>query len=99
MGLLNWFSSKSNSTLRSLPAGCFTVDSAGAIVGSTMPQSFPPDQMHQIGQAVIEAFRNLHQARLAAAELQIHYPALRLTAREIRGGALIFMSPRSRAQN
>ena len=99
MGFLDWFSTKSVSSLRALPAGCFTVDSVGEIVGSTLPQSFPPEQMRQIGQAVIEAFRNLHQARLAAAELQIHYPALRLTAREIRGGALIFMSPRSRVQN
>jgi len=83
--------------LRKLPTGSFTVDSAGTIVTSTVPTSFPSEEIRRIGQQVLQAFRRGHQAGYPFAELIIHYAAFRLSARELRGGAIIFFSVHQRA--
>jgi len=95
MGFLSF--KPDNTKLRKLPSGSFTVDSGGNIVSSTVPTSFPAEEIRRIGQQVLSAFRRGHQAGYPFAELIIHYAAFKLSARELRGGAIIFFSPRRRA--
>ncbi|MGB0580596.1 MAG: hypothetical protein ACPGVU_12895 [Limisphaerales bacterium] len=76
-----------------LPNGSFTVDSNCKILTSTLPQSFPVAVVEDIGQAVVEAFREGQGAGLPLTELQFHFGSLKITAREQRGGAMIFLAP------
>jgi len=94
MGLLNFFSKQQGAPLR-LPAGSFTIDANGQVISSTLPQSFPEKITRSISEAVLASFRLARENDSPLSELQVHYPALKLTAREMRGGAMIFLSPRS----
>ena len=94
MGLLNVFAQPAPALLR-LPAGSFTVDRDGALIASTLPQWFPERLAVQIGQHALAAFRSAFRAQLPLAELIIQYAALTVTARELRGGAIIFLTPQT----
>lgn len=76
-----------------LPAGTFTIDRKGQILTSTLPQSFPPEDALAIGAQVLAAFRSAQRAQLALGELVIQYSTLTLSAREQRGGAIVFLKP------
>lgn len=94
MGFLKLFS-KPVATLTRLPSGCFTVDSAGNVVASTLPQKFPPLLVQQIATQVLATFRDAQAAQLPLAELVVRYASLKVTAREMRGGAIVFLSPQT----
>ena len=79
--------------LRRLPRGAFTVDSRGQVVSSTVPQAVPPALVREIGQCVVAIFQGARKARLSSSELIAQYAAFKITAREMRGGAIIFLSP------
>ena len=81
-----------------LPSGCFTVDRNGQIIASTLPQTFPVEKIQMIADAVLAAFKSAQEAHLVYHELHITYAALKLTAREMRGGAIIFFMPHSLTQ-
>jgi len=93
MGFLKIFSKGENRPLTRLPSGSFTIDREGNVVASTLPQSFPAAHVAQISLQVRTAFRSAQQAEISISELIIDYAALRLTARELRGGAMIFLTP------
>jgi hypothetical protein len=76
-----------------LPSGCFSVHRGGEIVGSTLASSFPMEKMAEIGRVVLQTFRNAQATSLLLADLRIHYSGLQISAREMRGGALIFLTP------
>ncbi len=92
MGLLSFFTKPAPSLLR-LPAGSFTVDRAGRVLAGTLPSSFPASMVDDIAQRVLTAFREAGAAQLPLSELSIRYASLRINARELRGGAIIFLSP------
>jgi hypothetical protein len=92
MGLLNLFAKPAPTLLR-LPSGSFTVDREGSVLMGTLPSSFPSGLVQDIARQVRAAFGEAAAAQLPLAELIIHYPSLKITARELRGGALIFLSP------
>ena len=95
MGLLNLLSRRgSGPGLMRLPTGSFTLDPSGRIVASTLPRSFPAVHVQQIGALVLATFRSAREAQIPLTELIADYAALRLTARELRGGAIIFLAPR-----
>jgi hypothetical protein len=94
MGLLTLFK-KSAPTLLKLPAGSFTVDREGSIIVDTLPSSFPSSLVVEISTRVLGAFRGAAEAHLPLAQLTITYTSLRITARELRGGAIVFLSPKS----
>ena len=98
MDVLKQYSQKRVNLVR-LSNGCFTVDRSGRIVASTLPQSFPQPRMEEIGRKVLAAFRDAEEAQLTLVELIINYAALKLSARELRGGAIIFLCPRTLVQN
>jgi hypothetical protein len=93
MGFLTRFS-RTGTKLETFPEGSFTLDSSGEIVTSTLPQAFSAERMQKIGQLVLHIFRSSQNRQLPLRELSIQYAGLRLTAREMRGGAMIFLSPR-----
>lgn len=95
MGLLTLFSRPGGLGLMHLPSGSFTLDRDGQVMTSTLPQSFPAAEIRDIGQKVLAAFRHAQQAQLPLSELIIHYAALKLLARELRGGAIVFLMPHS----
>lgn len=97
MGFLKFLFAKPSDTQRliRLPSGSFTLDAQGKIMTSTLPQSFPEKRMFEIGQQVLLALRAAREAQLPLSELIISYSALKLLARELRGGAIIFLMPQT----
>ncbi len=62
---------------------------------STLPQSFPEEHLKAIGQQVLTSFRSAKRAQLPLTELSIQYSALKLIARELGSGAIVFLMPQS----
>ncbi|MGA2661491.1 MAG: hypothetical protein ABSH34_28760 [Verrucomicrobiota bacterium] len=93
MGLLSLFDKPAPTLLR-LPSGCFTVDRRGLVLTNTLASTFPPMLVDEIAQQVLRVFREAAAAQLPLAELYVHYASLRITARELRGGALVFLAPK-----
>jgi hypothetical protein len=94
MGLLSVFS-KPAPTLVRLPSGSFTVDREGSVLVGTLPSSFPASLVSDIARQVLAVFRDGAAAQLPLSEIIINYPSLKITARELRGGAIIFLSPQA----
>jgi hypothetical protein len=86
------------SQVRRLPSGSFTLDPSGRIVASTLPRTYPAPLVQQVAQIVMGAFEQAHASHLLLTELVVDYPALKMTARELRGGAIIFLAPRNLGQ-
>jgi len=96
MGLLNLFSkTEAPNKLERLPSGSFTIDRTGQVVASTLPQQFPEAQVKAIGKLILTTFQSAKEINLPLTEVFIHYASLKITAREQRGGALIFLVPRT----
>jgi len=95
MGFLNLLSRRgAGPGLVRLPTGSFTLDPSGRIVASTLPRSFPAAHVQRIGALVLSTFQSAREAQIPLTELIADYAALKLTARELRGGAIIFLAPR-----
>jgi hypothetical protein len=92
---MRFFKRKESGRLARLPSGTFTLDRDGKVVVSTLPRGFPEAQMREIGERVLEFFRNAQTAQMPLQELNVYYPSLKVTARNLRGGALIFLLPQS----
>jgi len=94
MGVLNFFS-KTSAALMPLPSGSFTVDREGRMLASTLPQAFPAELAEDIAVQVLFAFRSAQSARITLHEVIVRYANLKLNARELRGGAIIFLVPQT----
>jgi hypothetical protein len=95
MGFLSRLFKSGDPGLVHLPAGSFTLDRDGKVMMSTLPQSFPSEHLRAIGDHVLHSFRSAKKAQMPLSEIVIHYSALKLLARELRGGAIIFLMPQS----
>ncbi len=78
-----------------LPSGSFTLNREGKVLTSTLPQSFPEACIHEISKRVLDSFRVAQKAQIPLSEIVIQYAALKLLARELRGGAIIFLMPQA----
>ena len=94
MGLMRLFA-RSVPPLARLPNGCFTLDRTGRVLVGTVPSSFPVAAVREIGRHVLDTFREAQAAQLPLAELVVYYGSLKIVARELRGGAIVFLSPKS----
>jgi len=94
MGFLNLFS-RTPAALLKLPSGSFTVDREGSVIVGTLPSNFPESLVRDIAREVLAAFRGAEAAQLPLSELVVNFPSLKITARDLRGGAVIFLSPRA----
>ncbi len=86
---------KATGQLQRLPKGAFTVDAHGRVVSSTVPQWVPVALVREIGECVVTVFQGARKANLAFSELVAQYATFKITAREMRGGAIIFLSPKA----
>jgi len=93
MGLLK---KKSSGGPQRLPTGTFTVDAQGRVVSSTVPQSVPAAVVRDIGESVVAVFQGARKANVSFSEMIAQYATFKITAREMRGGAIIFLSPKAR---
>src|SRR6478735_8756012 len=94
MGVLKPFSREQKPLgIERLPSGCFSLHRGGELAGSTLPTTFSHEKMMEIGRVVLDAFRSAQATNLLLTDLHIHYSGLQISARELRGGALIFLSP------
>ena len=94
MGFLNLFA-KSGAAVQRLPSGSMTVDSQGRIVTTTVSSAYPPELLQEIAEEVLLLFREAVTAQMPLTELNIHFASLQISAREMRGGAIIFLSPKT----
>jgi len=78
-----------------LPSGCFTLHRGGELVASTLPSSFSQVAVMEIGRVVLSAFKAAQAADLVLSDLHLKFSGLAITARELRGGAMIFLQPAS----
>ena len=94
MGFLRLFS-KAAPTLLRLPSGSFTVDREGSVLVRTLPSSYPVELVEEIGHQMLAAFRDAAEAQLPLSEIVINYSSLKITARELRGGAIVFLAAKA----
>ena len=93
MGLLSLFS-RSSPGVQVLPSGTLTVDRNNQILATTVSSACSQDTLQEIGDQVLTLFRLARKAQLPLSELTIHFSSLKITARELRGGAIIFLAPK-----
>lgn len=75
------------------PHGSFTVDRAGRIVVSTLPRSFPAAHLDEISRAALAALGSARELGVPLRELTARFAGLQIRARDLAGGAIIFLSP------
>ena len=71
------------------------MDKEGSMITSTLPQSFPSGHRDAIGQQVLASFRSAKRAHMPLNEITIQYSAIKLLARELGDGAIVFLMPQS----
>jgi hypothetical protein len=95
MGLLNFFSKPGSVSLVRLPSGSFTLDRNGQLVVSTLPSSFPREILDDMGRAVLDSFAEARKAGLELERLVLQFGSLKVSARDLAGGAIVFLSPQT----
>ncbi len=94
MGFLKkFFGSRAN--VQELPMGSLTVNAQGEIVTTTVSSAYSQSLLSDIAREVLVIFREAKNSQLPLAEVTIHFASLRVTARELRGGAIIFLLPQT----
>ncbi len=93
MGILKLFA-KASPDVQRLPQGSLTLDRNGNILATTIPSAFNAELLQDIGTRILNLFREARKAQMPMAELNIHFGALQITAREMRGGAVVFLKPK-----
>ena len=94
MGVLRPFSREHKTArLDRLPSGCFSLHRGGDLAASTLSSTFPVERVMEIGRLVQEAFRSAQAANLLLTDLHFRYNGFQISARDLRGGALIFLQP------
>jgi hypothetical protein len=97
MGLLKNISQMfgSHASVQLLPLGSITMDRNGELITTTVASGYPRPLLREIGRNVLYLFREARAAQMSLAELSLHYGSLHITAREMRGGAVIFLFPQT----
>jgi hypothetical protein len=95
MGFLKKLFGRRPAAVQQLPTGTITVDRSGHIVTSTVSSSYPQKLLQLIGRDVLELLNEARASQMPLAEVSLHYGSLRITARELRGGAIIFLLPQA----
>jgi len=94
MGFLNLFSKSAPEAAVEGPlTGSLAVNRAGKIVATTLSSQLAPALLTQIGRTALHAFAAARRIQTPLTELVTRYGDQRITAIELRGGALIFINP------
>ncbi len=94
MGFLKRFF-RGRASVQQLPTGTITVDRQGHIVTSTVSSAYPKNLLLDIGSDVLSLFKDARAAEMPLAEISLDFGSLHITARELRGGAIIFLFPQT----
>ncbi len=94
MGFLKRFF-RGRAGVQQLPTGTITVDRNGHVVTSTVASAYPKNLLGAIGRDVLGLFREARTAQMPLAEISLQFGSLHITARELRGGAIIFLFPQT----
>ena len=94
MGFLNWFSS-SRPVVHKLPSGSYTVDRHGKVMTTTVGADVPVSLLVGIAKEVLSVFREARTAQMPLAEVSLDFAGLQISARDMQGGAIIFLSPKN----
>jgi hypothetical protein len=86
---------RSHAAVQQLPAGGLVVARDGKVVTSTISSAYPQALLRDIARDVLSLLSQARDAQMPLVELSIHFGSLRITAREMRGGAVIFLSPQT----
>jgi hypothetical protein len=81
--------------VQDLPSGSMTVDRNGNTITSTISSAYPAGLLRHIAKDVLRIFSEARDAQMPLGEVSIHFASLRVTARELRGGAIIFLFPQT----
>jgi hypothetical protein len=81
--------------IQQLPAGTLTVDRQGRVVTSTVSSAYPSRLLQEISRDVLELLHESRTAQMPLAEVSLFFGSMRITARELRGGAIIFLFPQT----
>ncbi len=76
-----------------IPQGAFTYDSAGGIVVGSVPTDWLEAYGPQLVSVFRKAFTSAEQKGLPLAEIALHYAGARITARDLRGGGIVYVFP------
>ena len=95
MGFVSTFFRRTRAGVQQLPTGTITVDRNGRIISTTVSSAYPKKFLQETGRDVMKLFREARAAQNPMAEINIHFGSLRITARELRGGAIVFLLPQS----
>ncbi|HVU09614.1 MAG TPA: hypothetical protein VHG89_13865 [Verrucomicrobiae bacterium] len=82
-------------SIQQLPAGSMTLDRDGRILTSTVASTYPTSLLQAIGRDVLQLFQEARTTQMPFVELDIHFASLRITARELRGGVIVFLFPQT----
>jgi hypothetical protein len=63
------------------------------IIVTTLASSFPQELLQGMGETVIQTFADARKAGLPLDRLVIQFGSLRVSARELSGGAIVFFAP------
>lgn len=94
MGILKKFFG-GKASIQQLPVGTITMDRQGNIVASTVSSAFPRALLQTIAADVLELLKEARAVQMPLSEVSLHFVSLRITVRELRGGAIIFLSPQT----
>jgi hypothetical protein len=94
MGILNWFA-KSGPAVEKLSAGSFTVDRHGNVMTTTVGSEYPQWLLDDTAREVLSLFRGARAAQMPLTGLDLNFAGLHIAAREMQGGAIIFLSPQN----
>jgi len=75
------------------PRGSYTVSAGGKVVISTLPGSFSRDRMEAIGKVILSALASARELGTPFTELAADFAGLEIRARDLAGGAIIFVTP------
>jgi hypothetical protein len=94
MGILKRFA-RPAPVVRRLPAGSFTVDRHGKVMTTTVGSEYPQWLLDDTARELLSLFREARAARMPLTGLDLNFAGLHITAREMQGGAIIFLSPQN----
>jgi hypothetical protein len=93
MGFLTWFAKRGPAATSRLPSGSFTVDRHGNVVAETLGSEFSRRLLAEIAGEVLALFQEARAAQIPLIGVNFQYASLRVSARDLNGGAIIFLSP------
>ena len=94
MGFLKLFS-RSGAEVYRMPTGSMTVDRDGNVVTSTISSTYSAGLLRGVAEEILRLFRESRAAQFPISEFNLQFASLQITAREMRGGAIVFLSAKT----